>query len=193
MTAVVRGQTSGADVHSGTFSPSASIPGLPWHVAYTKPQKELATEMKLRQEGAAAWLPMECRTITRQEKRHVPVFPRYLFLQMTGDRPRWGYVIRNAGGEELAAVMLSPARSPLVVPDRVMRALWDACAPNGVIYPPEPREVRRNDVVKVLDGPWRDFHGLCRLTTRQRVEALLTLFGRETPVWFRRDQVELSS
>jgi transcription antitermination factor NusG len=65
------------------------------------------------------------------------------------------------------------------------------CAPNGVIYPPEAREVTRKDVVRVDAGPFVGFTGICQRTTRERVWILLNLFGRPSEVPFTREQVEL--
>jgi transcription antitermination factor NusG len=65
------------------------------------------------------------------------------------------------------------------------------CGPGGLFHPPEPREVRRRDKVRVEDGPFADFTGFVQRTTRDRVWILLTLLGRPTEVPFTRRQVEL--
>lgn len=174
------------------FVPSASIPGMPWFCVYTHPQAEIKTELKLRREGAGVWLPLESVTLANRQRRIRAVFPRYLFMQMTGERPRWGYTIRDVAGEELGSVLRSPAGKPLEVPLPALEVIWSQCAANGVIYPPAPREMQRGDQAKVLDGPFADFRGLCTRTTREKVWLLLTLFGRRSEVGFRRDAVAIA-
>lgn len=166
----------------------ASILDAPWHAAFTKPGAERKTEAKLRDEQAGVWLPMECRD---RDKRLAPLIPRYIFLQLTGERTKWGCVIRSAGGEELASVLRSPTGRPLVVPLAALDALRGQCAPDGVLYPVASREMRRGDLGRAATGPFQSFTGICRMTTRQRVELLLSMFGRIVPVWYDRRDVEL--
>ncbi len=87
--------------------------------------------------------------------------------------------------------MVSSVMRPLVVPDRVVEELRSQMAVDGVIYPPEPRQMRRGDMGKVLVGPLASFTGICSLTSPQRVVLLLTLFGRQTPTEYKREDVEL--
>ena len=173
-----------------TFCPSASIAGRPWACVYTKPRAEIVAEHRVRAEGFAAWLPMH-QVIHRPHRgvpftTHRPIFPRYLFVQDY----RWT-VVRNAGGEELGAVLRSPAGVPLSVPESVLEVLWSQCAANGVIYPPEPRQVRRSDTVRVLDGPFAGFAAVCSRTSRERVWLLLSIFGRSSEIDLKRGAVEL--
>jgi transcription antitermination factor NusG len=118
-----------------------------------------------------------------------PIFPRYLFVQAY----RWN-VVRDAGRQELGRVITSPTTGkPLSLPPGALDVLLAQCAPNGVIYPAEPRAVRRQDHVRVLAGPLADFHGICERTTRDRVWVLLTVLGRPSSVEFRRENVALSA
>ena len=121
---------------------------------------------------------------------HRPIFPRYLFLQMTGERVRWGYVIRNAAGEELGAVMRDPSGKPLAVAVGALETLWADCAPNGVIYPKRPHEAQPGDHARVLAGPFADLVGIVERTERERVEVMLAILGG-APVWLRRTQLEV--
>ena len=174
------------------FAPCASLPGVPWHVLYTHPNAERAAEHKLRREGAGVWLPMDSRLWDNRQRKISVTFPRYLFLQLTGDRVKWGCTVRSDGGEELGSVLRSPAGRPLVVPLAALEALWSQCAANGVIYPPEAREARRGDVLRVLSGPLAGFAGVCTMTTRERVTLLLSIMGRPAPVEYARSAVEIA-
>lgn len=173
------------------FWPSASIQGVPWHVAHTKPLRESAVERKLKAEGAAVWLPVMSHIGTNRQRRYERLFPRYILLQLTGEREKWGCTIRSDGGEELASVLRTPAGVPLIVPDEVMERLLVQCAPDGIIHEPEPRQMRRGDVARVEQGPFTSFSGVCQRTSKDRVWLLLTIMGRSTEVPFKRSDVEL--
>jgi len=175
--------------HRGTdsrrFVPCASIPDAPWHCVYTRPHQEAATEARVRQEGAAAWLPLEAVALANRQTRIRPIFPRYLFVQDY----RW-MVVRNAGGEEMASVLRSPAGMPLVVPPRVVATLMAQRGADGIIRPAEPREVDRGDEVEITGGPFASFRGVCSRTARDRVWVLLNVLG-SSQIEFKRTAVAL--
>lgn len=180
-------QSPGTERGASCFQPCASNSTDPWFCVFTRPQLEYATEHRLRSQGASAWLPMEAfRKANRQSVIRV-IFPRYLFVQS------FPYtVVRNAGGEEMARLLVSSTTGkPIALPAREMAALLIQCAPNGVIYPAEPREVTFKDTVRIEDGPLTGFTGICQRTTRDRVWILLNLFGRQSEVEFARKHVEL--
>jgi transcription antitermination factor NusG len=183
---------TGTEHTRSCFAPSASVTDMPWHVLYTQPNAERAAEHKLRREGAGVWLPLDSRTWANRQRKISVTFPRYLFLQLTGERVKWGCTVRSDGGEELGSVLRSPAGNPLAVPLAALEALWGQCGPNGVIYPPEVREARRGDALRVLTGPFAGFTGICTLTTRQRVTLLLSMFGRDSAVEYARSAVEIA-
>lgn len=185
-----RSQAGTAPIATG-FAPNASMPGAPWHVAYTKPRAEQATTEKLQAEGAGVWCPMVVETMANRQKRHVLLFPRYVLLQLTGERVRWGHVIRNAGGEELASVITSPSGRALVVPDQAIAELVAQAGKDGIFRPPPAREISRRDHVRVLDGPFTSFSGIVNRTAKDRVWCLLSIFGRSSEVELKRSAVEL--
>ena len=174
---------------NGARRTCASNPA-PWFVCYTKPLLERRTEYRIREEGGTAWLPLEAPPKSRKVERERvirPLFPRYCFVK---DYP-W-LVVRNAGGEEMGQVLVSPAsRRPVALPGGLVEHLMAQCSPGGVMRSPEPREVTRKDTVRIEVGPFADFTGICQRTTRERVWILLNLFGRPSEVPFTRDQVEL--
>lgn len=158
---------------------------MPWSVVYTGPGLERAAEHRVRQEGFAGWLPLENRRLPDRSWAIRPIFSRYMFVQSYP----WLRVMRP-GEVQLGVVLTDPAHRPLLVPGEVMAGLFAQCAPNGVIYPPEPREVRRKDKVTIEEGPLKGFSGICQRTSRDRIWVLLATLG-ETVV--RRGQVELAA
>lgn len=168
------------------FAPYNHRPGVPWHCVYSKPQSEVLAEVQLRQQGFVAWFPMESRRLSARQSKIAPLFPRYGFVQFDHDE-KWGPIVNTRGVTEL---LRSPSGKPLDVPDGVMVALMEQCAPNGVIYPAEPREVQRGDRGQVIVGPFASFAGICTRTSRERVWLLLAIFGSREVV-FERAAVEL--
>jgi transcription antitermination factor NusG len=180
-------QVTGPERTISCFVPGVSVPGAPWFCVYTKPQLERATEHRIRSLGVAAWLPLEAARLANRQSVIRPIFPRYLVTQAF-PWPR----VQDAGGNDMATILRSPTTGrPMAIPFDEMDNLFRQCAPNGVIYPPEPREVTRKDAVRVEVGPFTGFTGIVQRTTRERVWILLHLFGRQSEVPFTRQQVEL--
>lgn len=179
-------QGSGISRTTKRREPCASNPDTPWFCVHTKPQMESATERRIRDERSPVWLPLHA-TGKPKELRISPIFPRYLFVQAYP----WT-VVRNAGGEEMARLLTSPTTGrPIAIASGVIESWMAGCGPDGIIYPPEPRQITFKDNVRVEDGPFAGFSGICRRTTRDRVWLLLSLFGRLSEVPFTRGQVEL--
>lgn len=178
------GQLSGIEDVKPCFAPCASIPNQPWQVIHSHPHQERAIEHRIRSQGGVVWWPMESARRSNRQTVLRGIFPRYLFSQ----NYEWP-VVRNAGGEEMGRVLLSPSRIPLNVPATEMAKLFAQCGPNGVVYPPE---VRARDRVTIAEGPFVGFSGICSRSLRDRIWVLLSLFGRDQEVPFSRQQVELA-
>jgi transcription antitermination factor NusG len=191
MNGAVQATPSGTDRIATRFLPCASIPGTPWHVAYTKPLREASVVKKLREEGAAVWRPIKLFRAPNGQERYEPLFPRYVLMQMTGERLKWGYTIRNQFGYELGHVLRSPAGTPMVIPDAEMEWLTLQSEDDGIIREPARPQVALDDRGRVLTGWAAQLQGICTRTSRDRVWLLLSVLGRETPVEFRRGEVEL--
>lgn len=173
---------------TGRF-PSAcgSRPDAPWFCIWTKPSQERTALQELRQQGYPTYLPLWLRRVNLRETRIEPLFPRYLFAQPIDGL--WASMRSTRG---VSDVIRDPTGTPREVPTRAVQALLDQCAPNLVIYPPEPRVIRPGDTaVRALEGPLAGFSGICTKTTRDRVWLLLELLGRPTEVEFNRNAVEV--
>jgi len=188
LAASLPGQNRNSDTR---FLPCASIPSLPWHVAYTKPLREASVVKKLREEGAAVWRPIKLFRGPNRQERYEPMFPRYVLMQMGGERLKWGYTIRNQYGYELGNVLRSPAGVPLVIPNAAMELLIRQSDDQGIIHEPVKPEMHCGGLGSVLGGPLASFAGICTRTSRDRVWLLLAVMGGQTEVGFRRDAVEL--
>lgn len=184
-------QTVAATETRGNQGPCASV--STWHCVYTKASKELACDSALKRQGYESYLPLY-EVVWRDRTKIIrPLFPRYTFVRFSADAA-WRSVIRDSVGQEVGTLMLSlTSRRPLVVPDAVIQSLQSQAEADGVIYPTRPRELQAGDMGRVISGPLAEFSGICARAARDRVWLLLTMFGREQTVPFRREDVEIAA
>lgn len=173
--------------HAECYAPRGRHTDAPWFCVWTKPQQERVALQMLQEEGFPAYLPLHSVILANRSRRVDCIFPRYLFVQATPDG-QWVRMLHTRGVSGLIRRMDG---TPSVVPRRELDTLLSQCAPNGVIYPPEPRSLQPDETGRVTSGPMADFSGVCRRATQDRVWLLLTIMGRPTEIGFPRSSVEL--
>ena len=113
------------------------------------------------------------------------LYPGYVFVKMVYSDDTW-HVIRNVRG--VAGFVGASGSDPFPLSD-------DEVYQMGV----EKREIVVNyavgDSVRILDGPLSSFTGVVESleVDKNSVSVIVSMFGRETPVEFELDQVELIS
>ena len=113
------------------------------------------------------------------------LFPGYVFVKMVYSDDTW-HVIRNVRG--VAGFVGASGSDPIPLTD-------DEVYEMGV----EKKEIVVNyavgDIVRILDGPLSSFTGTVENveTDKNTVTVVVSMFGRETPVEFELDQVEVAS
>ncbi len=113
------------------------------------------------------------------------LYPGYVFVKMVYSDDTW-HVIRNVRG--VAGFVGASGSDPFPLSD-------DEVYQMGV----EKREIVVNyavgDSVRILDGPLSSFTGVVENleVDKNSVSVIVSMFGRETPVEFELDQVELIS
>ena len=113
------------------------------------------------------------------------LYPGYVFVKMVYSDDTW-HVIRNVRG--VAGFVGASGSDPFPLSD-------DEVYQMGV----EKREIIVNyavgDSVRILDGPLSSFTGVVEAleVDKNSVSVIVSMFGRETPVEFELDQVELIS
>ena len=113
------------------------------------------------------------------------LYPGYVFVKMVYSDDTW-HVIRNVRG--VAGFVGASGSDPFPLSDEEVYEM-------GV----EKREIIVNyavgDTVRILDGPLSSFTGVVESmeVDKNSVNVVVSMFGRETPVEFELDQVELSS
>ena len=113
------------------------------------------------------------------------LYPGYVFVKMVYSDDTW-HVIRNVRG--VAGFVGASGSDPFPLSDEEVYEM-------GV----EKKEIVVNyavgDTVRILDGPLSSFTGVVEAleVDKNSVSVIVSMFGRETPVEFELDQVELIS
>jgi transcriptional antiterminator RfaH len=175
------------------FVPCGSRGGAPWYCLQTHHGAELEAEWHLRNQGFAAYLPQFETIRPNRQTRIAPLFPCYLFAQVTERAPSWGPMRSTRG---VSTVLVRPGTpDPAPVLPAALLVLWRQCAPNGVIYPRDKTKARQplpsilGAMVEVEAGAFTSFQGICQQEARDRVAIMLSILGRETTVWLPREGV----
>ena len=113
------------------------------------------------------------------------LYPGYVFVKMVYSDDTW-HVIKNVRG--VAGFVGASGNDPFPLSDEEVYEM-------GV----EKREIVVNyavgDTVRILDGPLTSFTGTVETieVDKNAVSVIVSMFGRETPVEFELDQVEVVS
>lgn len=170
-------------------------PGERWFCAQTHPRQEYHAVYELQSSG---YHPLLLLFIDygRHERQYEtmirPLFPGYLFLPLDLSLGGWVDARYCRGVKRL---MARGDGSPIPLPTGVVEELQTRGRDDGVIddkviverLPPIPT----GSSLRVLEGPFTSFTGICQLDDGGRVTALLSLFGREVPAELDRVAVEL--
>ncbi len=169
-----------------------------WYVVHTysgyentvKATIEKTVESRqLQNEILAISIPME--TVTEITDSGVSktydrkVFPGYVLVKMVYSDDTW-HVIRNVRG--VTGFVGTSSNDPTPLTDDEVYAM-------GV----EKKEIIVNyavgDTVRILDGPLSSFNGTVESIAldNNSVSVIVSMFGRETPVEFELDQIEVIS
>ena len=164
---------------------------LRWFVASCKPRCEALAAGELRNQAFEVLLPLE--KVVRPRRRQEPVRPffgAHLLVRFDAEEPGWGAIEGTRGVRRLLRGA-SPGPSPL--PERVASALV-AKFSAGAVDPDEAvAAMKVGASVRVLEGPFEGWTGLCQRSTRDRVFVLLSWLGRGVTAEFEPNQVEVAA
>ena len=178
-----RGQVHGkAAPRSQSLAPGLEVM-LRWFVVLTKPAGEQVAQANLERQGFRVYCPRLLRPLLQRGRwvdRIVPLFPRYLFVQL-----------------DVACQSLAPVRSTLGVVSLVRFGSEPKVVPNGIVdgllrrADPESglhrlscdRRLERGARVNVIAGAFAGLDGIFeREAGEERAVVLLQLLGQQTPV-----------
>ena len=160
-----------------------------WYVIHTYSGYEdaVARNLKQRIESLAmedkifnVLVPKEKKIKIKNGKRKAieeKIYPGYVLVEMIVTDASW-YVVRNTPN---VTGFVGSGTTPIPVSKEEIEYLMKRMGNEGAQY---QVEVDEGDVVKITDGPFKDFEGKVSGIdeARGKVKVLINMFGRDTPV-----------
>jgi transcriptional antiterminator NusG len=136
-------------------------------------------------------VPMEDEVEFKDGKRKITpkkVFPGYVLVEMDMDDASW-YVVRNTSGVTGFVGSPGSGEKPVPLQDKEVKTILKQM---GIETPKLKIDFAKGDRVKVTSGPFFDFTGIVDeiQPEKEKVRALISIFGRETPVELEFYQIE---
>lgn len=115
----------------------------------------------------------EGKRVTVEEK----IFPGYVLVEMIVTDDSW-YVVRNTPN---VTGFVGSGTIPTPISETEIGSLQKRM---GVEEPKYKIDVRINDLVRIMDGPFKDYEGKVSEVDDEKgkVKVLVSIFGRETPI-----------
>jgi transcriptional antiterminator RfaH len=156
-----------------------------WYLIHTKPLAERTAQANLERQNYTIYLPRLVQIVRRQQRwteSIVPLFPRYLFLQLDVEQQSLRPVHSTVG---VCNLVRFGARCA-VVRDEVVAELRARADPvTGVHRLQTATGFARGTRVRIMAGPFCGINGIFeRSDGAERVTILLSLLGHEMPVGF---------
>jgi len=115
----------------------------------------------------------EGKRVTVEEK----IFPGYVLVEMIVTDDSW-YVVRNTPN---VTGFVGSGTVPTPISDNEIESLQKRM---GVEEPKYKIDVKIGDLVRIMDGPFKDYEGKVGETDDEKgkVKVMVSIFGRETPL-----------
>lgn len=163
--------------------------GRNWYVLHTYPGEEeaVARNLKQRIESLAmedkifnVIVPKEKKIKIKNGKRKVieeRIYPGYVFVEMIVTDDSW-YVARNT---PRVTGFIGAGTTPIPVSAKEIEVLKKRA---GEAEPQYKIDFAKGGLVKITDGPFKDFEGKVSEIDEQRgkLKVFVNIFGRDTPV-----------
>lgn len=163
--------------------------GRRWYVLHTYSGYEENVSYNLRQRIESMdqedkifqiLIPTEKKIKIKNGKRKVvteKIFPGYVMVEMVVTDDSW-YAVRNTPN---VTGFIGTGTIPTPVAEEEIKALMKRMKAEEPKY---KIDVKADDHVKIIDGPFKDFEGKVAKVdeARGKIKVLVSMFGRETPV-----------
>lgn len=160
-----------------------------WYVIHTYSgyEESVAQNLKQRIESLGmedkifnVLVPKERKIKIKNGKKEIveeKIYPGYVLVEMIVTDDSW-YVVRNTPN---VTGFVGSGTTPIPVSDSEIKELLKRME---VKEPQYKIEVKIGDLVKITDGPFKDFDGKVAEIDEERgkIKVLVNLFGRDTPV-----------
>lgn len=202
-----------APEHRRALAPRATSTGTPWTILSVAPLMERKVAETLKDAGVRTYVPLEtykpksanvARAHRPWKARTKPLLSGYIFAEIKDDRDL-DLVRRN----EAVRLWCRDGRLVQIASVAIgVMVLQEACHAFDRTYKPQRptrRDKRRGhrgktiydgafqigEMVRVLDGPFASFMGRIQRADREnRIEVLVSIFGRATPVVVEEEMIE---
>jgi transcriptional antiterminator NusG len=163
--------------------------GRSWYVLHTysgyednvsRNLKQRIESMDMQEFIFDVMVPIEKKIKIKAGKRTVieeRIYPGYVLVDMIVTDASW-YVVRNTPN---VTGFIGLGTTPTPVDPKEIEMLKKRM---GVDEPKYKIDVKAGDMVKIIDGPFKEFDGKVNEVDEEkgRVKVLVSIFGRETPV-----------
>lgn len=160
-----------------------------WYVLHTYSGYEDSVAFNLKQRIESMGMedkifnvlvPKEKKIKIRDGKRNTveeKIFPGYVIVEMIVTDDSW-YVVRNTPN---VTGFVGSGTIPTPIAEAEIASLQKRM---GVEEPKYKIDVSIGDLVRIMDGPFKDYEGKVSETDEEKgkVKVLVSIFGRETPV-----------
>lgn len=154
---------------------------LEWYVATTQRHRDRVAERELRNQGFVPFIPTYHDPIPGKSVRECTklLVPGYVLINFNVDKSAW----RSINGTRGVGHLLMSDEMPCRIRRGVVQEL-KRLARVRVITKDEADSVifSVGDMVRVNEGPFKEFSGLVERTSHDRIRVMLEVFGRKTPV-----------
>ncbi len=148
-----------------------------WFLVQCKPRQEQVAQQNLKRQGYTTYLPL---TTVRRRKAGKsvtqvgPMFPRYLFIQLSEETDDWRPIRSTIGVANLVRFGQIPAK----VPEQLISGLKLREDNTGVYILPEP-EFKKGDKVLIAEGIFEGYEAVFQSrSARDRVSLLITMLQK---------------
>jgi len=169
--------------------PKQTQQGRHWYAIHTYSGYEEAVARNLKQRIESLGMedkifnvlvPTEKKIKIKGGKRQVveeKIYPGYVLVEMIVTDDSW-YVVRNT---PRVTGFIGAGTEPIPISDEEIKEIQKRM---GIKEPKYKVDLKVGDVVKITDGPFKDFDGKISEVDekRGRVKVLINMFGRDTPV-----------
>ena len=177
------------------------VPGR-WTIMHTGPKQEMAAVAQLKRDGYAAYCPCVTKWVRVGRSRtikHVPLFPRYVFVGMKAGASKslnaclWAKPLTLDNGN----IPFIGGALVYALSDTQEAGAWDEAKSDAINEAERTRIAKKasehfktGDMVVVVDDIWEGFSAqVVHASDSERVVLLMTLFGRASKVTVTLDQI----
>lgn len=166
---------------------------LRWYLAQCKPNAEQIAVRNLENQSFGTFLPLleitkrKAKIFQRQVR---PLFPGYLFVQISPDQGPWRQVNSTRG----VARLLRLGAEPSVVPNEIVEALMARCDKQSILRQTsetQSSQLHAGNRAQVTHGPFSGFIAtISHIEPNNRINILIEIMGQTTKVAINADALQ---